>query len=39
MEKRPKPRIWSGQEYDSDVDEEEEKPRRQSFNANNTNPR
>ncbi|XP_024977398.1 histone deacetylase 6 [Cynara cardunculus var. scolymus] len=33
MEKRPKPRIWSGQEYDSDVDEEE-KPRRQSFNAN-----
>ncbi|GJW21629.1 histone deacetylase 6 [Tanacetum coccineum] len=39
MEKRPKPRIWSGQEYDSDVDEEEEKPRRQSFNANNSQTR
>ncbi|KAJ0899309.1 putative histone deacetylase [Helianthus annuus] len=38
MEKRPKPRIWSGQEYDSDVDEDE-KPRRQSFNANNNSTR
>ncbi|KAK1407222.1 hypothetical protein QVD17_38836 [Tagetes erecta] len=36
MEKRPKPRIWSGQEYNSD-DDEEEKPRRQSFNAKNIN--
>lgn len=32
MDKRPKPRIWSGEEYDSDADGDD-KSRRQSSNA------
>ena len=33
MDRRPKQRIWNGEDYESDADEDE-KPRHQSLNFN-----
>lgn len=34
MDRRPKQRIWNGEEYESDADDDDEKPRFHSLNSN-----